>query len=67
MLRLARNVPALEDLGLEVVGFGAIFVVRASQKGCCWDLRTDNNDWVGPVFRGTDDNFRNETLVWVIM
>ncbi len=29
MLRLARNVPALEDLGLDVVGFQAIFLVRA--------------------------------------
>ncbi len=29
MLRLARNVPALEHLGLDVMGFEAIFLVRA--------------------------------------
>src|SRR6267143_1509798 len=43
MVRLTREMRALEDLGLDVVGFEAVLVVRAHRrKACCWNLRTDS-------------------------
>jgi len=64
---------ALEGLGLDVVGFEAVLVVRpiaerllagTSAPTLRLHYSSTDNDQVGPVFRGTDDNFWNKMLVW---
>jgi hypothetical protein len=73
MLRLARNVSAFEDLGLDVMHFEAVFVVRAIAERLVAGTSAptvrlhyfpSTTTRLGPVFRGTDNNFWNKTLVW---